>query len=102
MAIRSKADLFTQIKERLADDTSDDMLSLIEDIDDTLNDYDSRLSDSTDWKSKYEENDRTWRQKYRDRFFSSQPDDDEDEDEEQKKKEKKKLTFEDLFTVKEN
>ena len=69
MAVRKKDELLSAIRARLGDDTSDEALSLIEDFHDTLNDYDSRVGE--DWKSKYEENDKTWRQKYRDRFFQT-------------------------------
>lgn len=69
--VRTKEELLNSIKSRLGDDTGDDALSLIEDITDTFDDYDTRVSDSTDWKAKYEQNDADWRQKYRDRFFSS-------------------------------
>lgn len=69
MAVRKKDELLSAIRTRLGEDTSDEAISLIEDFHDTLNDYDSRVGE--DWKSKYEENDKTWRQKYRDRFFQS-------------------------------
>lgn len=68
MAVRKKDELLSAIRARLGEDTSDEAISLIEDFHDTLNDYDSRVGE--DWKSKYEENDKTWRQKYRDRFSS--------------------------------
>lgn len=45
--------------------TDDESLSLIEDITDTINSYE----EAEDWKSKYEENDKEWREKYRARFM---------------------------------
>ena len=54
----------------------------------------SRASgDGEDWKTKYEENDKEWRRKYTERFFSKgeDPEDPEDPEEEEPK------TFEDLF-----
>lgn len=69
MAVRGRDEMLAALRSRIGDDTSDDALTLIEDFTDTLSDYESRVGD--DWKSKYEENDRTWRQKYRDRFFQS-------------------------------
>lgn len=69
MAVRSRDEMLAALRSRIGDDTSDEALTLIEDFTDTISDYESRVGD--DWKAKYEENDSTWRQKYRDRFFQS-------------------------------
>ena len=69
MAVIGRDEIMNRIKARIGEDTSDDAIKLVEDLSDTLNDYESRLGE--DWKSKYEVNDREWRQKYRDRFFMS-------------------------------
>lgn len=74
MAIRTREEILNSIKERFSDDTSDETLSLIEDVTDTLTDYETRTKDSTDWKTKYEENDKEWRTKYKERFFNSDRD----------------------------
>lgn len=71
MAIRSREELLTSINERFADDTSDEVLALIEDVTDTLSDYDRRIGDSTDWESKYNQLDSEWRERYKARFFDS-------------------------------
>lgn len=94
MAVLSKEDLLTKINGQLGNDTSDEALSLIEDISDTLDSLGSGGS-GENWKQKYEENDAAWRQKYRDRFFGGKgdPADDEDND----PNDKKPRTFEDLF-----
>lgn len=68
MAIRSKDELLSAISTFLGDNDSDDALRILEDVTDTLADYDSRLTDSGDWKRKYEENDADWRKRYRERF----------------------------------
>lgn len=95
--IRTSDELINAVKERLGDDTSDDALALLEDVSDTLGDYDAKLTDTTDWKAKYEELDTSWRQKYRDRFMSgSSQEDEKDEDPEEKPAPK---TFADLFTT---
>lgn len=70
MAIKSKDELLTELKAKLGEDDSDDTLSFIEDISDTYDDMSDQLSKSGEWKAKYEQNDKEWRQKYRDRFFS--------------------------------
>lgn len=95
MAIRTKDDLLTSIRDRFADDTSDETLSFLEDVTDTISDFESRATDTTNWKERYESNDREWREKYRDRFFNSSGSDDNDNiiDE----PENKPMRFEDLF-----
>lgn len=95
--IRTSSELINLVKERIGEDTSDESLSFLEDVSDTLGDYDSRLSDTTDWKTKYEENDSMWRQKYRDRFMGGSASDEEDKDEPEEKPAPK--TFADLFTT---
>ena len=70
MAIRSKEDILSSIKEKFKDDTTDSTLSFIEDINDTINDLESKAKDEQNWKQKYDENDRQWREKYKERFFS--------------------------------
>lgn len=67
MAVLTKEKLLESVSERFKDDTSDEVLSFIEDITDTINSYDSM----DDWKTKYEENDAAWRQRYKERFFST-------------------------------
>lgn len=92
MAVKTKAEILELIKARVGDDTSDEALSIIEDVTDTLDDYEARIADSGDWKARYEQNDAEWRQKYKDRFFqpAEEPDPEPEEVEE-------KTTFEDLF-----
>ena len=70
MAVKSKDDLLAIIKERIGEGTSDEDMSLIEDINDTYTDLETRISEAGDWKAKYEENDASWRAKYKDRFFN--------------------------------
>lgn len=95
--IKKKSELLDSIKAKFGDDTSDEAIALIEDVSDTLDDYDSKVADSTDWKQKYEENDAQWRQKYTDRFFNS-GDNDVPPDENKNDKPEVK-TFDDLFTT---
>lgn len=93
MAVRTKDEILELVKARVGDDSSDEVIEFIEDITDTLNDYEARLSDSTDWKAKYEENDAEWREKYKARFFGKEVDENEIDDEE----EDKSMKYEDLF-----
>ena len=80
MAVISKEDLLRRISERIGDDNSDEALSLLEDVSDTITDFEER--DSEDWKTKYEENDAKWRKKYRERFENGEPDIEENEERE--------------------
>lgn len=98
MAVRSKAEILELIRKRVGDDTSDEALTIIEDITDTLDDYDARIAGSGDWQRRYEENDAEWRQRYRDRFFGSGNEDLIDDDPEDPEDEPEKpQSFDDLF-----
>lgn len=97
MAVRTKDEIMASIKERIGDDQSDEAISLVEDISDTIDNMQSKANgDGIDWKNRYEENDANWRQKYRDRFFGKSsdeaipgPNESEDED--------PRLTYKNLF-----
>lgn len=91
MAVKTIDEIMTKVRERIGKDDSDEAIEFIEDISDTLESF----SNVEDWKTKYEENDKKWREKYRDRFFTSNEEVEEDDIEEPEEKEKKK--FEDLF-----
>lgn len=93
MAVRTKEELLTMIQSRIGDDVSDETLEFISDITDTIDDYAAKTADSTNWKNKYEENDREWRQKYRDRFFNST----DEKAPEPEPERPEKLTYENLF-----
>ena len=93
MAILTKEQLMESIKNRVGDDTSDDALAFIENVNDTIENMSS--DKNIDWKAKYEENDAAWRQKYKDRFFNSSSEDKDDDFEEEEKK--KPMTYEALF-----
>lgn len=92
--VRSNEEIISMISQRIGEDNSDEAISLLEDISDTLNDYDARTKDATDWRKRYEDNDKEWRDKYKERFMSGDSNDDEDEIEEP---EVKKYTFDSLF-----
>lgn len=98
MAIKSKAEILELVKARIGDDTSDEALAIIEDVTDTLDDYETRIADSGDWKARYEQNDADWRKKYKERFFA--PTEEPEEIDEPEEVEEKR-TFEDLFKTEE-
>jgi hypothetical protein len=94
MAIRTREELLNAVRERIGDDTSDEALAFIEDVQDTINNYENNTNnDGTDWKKKYEDNDKEWRTKYRDRFFHGGVEQDDDAHDPQPKR----LTFDELF-----
>ena len=95
MAVRTKEELLEIIKNRIGEDTSDDAISLIEDISDT---YDSLNTSSNDeeWKQKLKDLDESWRKKYKDRFFKAS-DIKEDEEIVEDANETKEYSYEKLF-----
>lgn len=95
MAVVNKDTIMERLRENFNGNDSDDVLGLLEDVTDTLNDYQSRLEENGDWKERYEQNDREWRQKYKDRFFNNdpEPEPEPDKDPEQATP----TTFEELF-----
>ena len=86
MAKRTFAELVEKIKTYTGDRDDDETLSLIEDINDTLN-------NETDWQAKYNENDKAWRTKYKQRFATGTVDEPDEPDE----PEEKPITFDQLF-----
>ncbi len=93
--IKSKEELLATLKQRIGDDTSDDAIAIIEDFSDTLNSYDTE-----NWKQKYEDNDKMWREKYKARFFEA-TDKVKEEQKEDIKDDSEKKTFEELFEKRE-
>lgn len=99
MAVKTKDEIMALIKDKFSDDTSDETLAFIEDVADTFNDLETKTSgDGEDWKAKYEQNDKEWRQKYKERFFSTEPAPNPDPDPEPEDNTPK--TYDELFDVK--
>lgn len=74
MAVKTREEILESFRTRLGENPDDDSISFLEDVTDTLDDFEKRANgDGTDWKSKYEENDANWRKKYTERFFSIEP-----------------------------
>lgn len=91
MAVRTKEEILNAVRAKIGDSTADEDLALIEDVSDTLNE----MSDITDWRKKYEDNDAEWRKKYRDRFFH--PDTPEPETDLFEPEQPKTYRYDDLF-----
>lgn len=97
MAIKSKEEILEQINARIGEDNSDEAIAIIEDITDTLDDFEARANgDGVDWKARYEENDTEWRNKYKERFFNAEPNEDNNLDETEPDNDKPK-SYADLF-----
>lgn len=62
---KTKTELLNSLKAILGDNTSDEALALCEDVSDSMPD------DKEDWKAKYDQLDKDWREKYRQRFFET-------------------------------
>lgn len=93
MAVLSKEDLIAKLNASFGENLSDDNISLLEDVSDTIDSF----SDTEDWKRKYEENDASWRKRYKERFEGKEDDSPESEPEIEHCESPTK--FEDLFTV---
>lgn len=93
MAIKTKEEILNSVRGLISDDTTDDALNLFSDISDTMDSMTN--NENTDYKKLYEENDKAWREKYRDRFMSGKPEREEDDDPDPD--EKKKYSYENLF-----
>lgn len=96
--IKSKEELIEEIRAVVGDDTSDNVIALIENVSDTMTELET--SDGEEWKQKFEENDKMWREKYISRFTegtsepSAEPTEPTEPTADDEEKEK---TFEDLF-----
>lgn len=101
MAVKTREEILEAIKSKIGEDTSDDSISLLEDITDTIDDYETRVADKTDWKNKYDELDTTWRRKYIERFSGKSGEDIKNEQEGQIKDDSEPRTFDELFTERE-
>ena len=97
MAVVNKDTIMERLRENFNDNDSDDVLGLLEDVTDTLNDYQSRLEENGDWKERYEQNDREWRQKYKDRFFNNEPEPDPEPEPDKDPEQATANTFEEWF-----
>lgn len=70
MAKLTKDQILERVKNLIGEDTSDEALQFIEDVSDTINDYEAKTKNTDEWEKKYKENDEQWRKKYKERFFN--------------------------------
>ena len=97
MAVKKINEILESYKDLYSENVGEKDIKFLEDITDTLNDYETRVSDSTNWKEKYETNDAEWRKRYRDRFFGGEPDEPDEPDDPDDQKPEEPKNYEDLF-----
>ena len=102
MAILDRENYFERLNNFIGDRNDDESIKFMEDMSDTFEDLTNRANgDGVDWKNKFQENDKMWKERYKSRFFSGNtgnpdvgyPDDTETE-------EKGDITIDDLFEQK--
>jgi hypothetical protein len=96
MAKLSKNELIEKVRKYVGDRTDDETIEIIEDISDSID-----SSDADEWKQKFEENDKMWRDKYISRFLEKK-EDELDTPTEHEEEEKEYNSFEDLFEEEED
>lgn len=96
MAKLTKNELIEKVRKYVGDRTDDETIEIIEDISDSI-----ESSDADEWKQKFEENDKMWRDKYISRFLEKK-EDELDTPTEHEEEEKEYLSFGDLFEEEED
>lgn len=92
MAVKTREEIMSQLQSIIGEDTSDETLAFIQDVSDTLGN-DNSAQRITQLETQLEDQDKEWRKKYRDAFFTGKPDESLDEEEHENKPKR----FEDLF-----
>ena len=96
MAKLTKDELIEKVRKYVGDRTDDETIEIIEDISDSID-----SSDADEWRQKFEENDKMWRDKYIARFLEKK-EDELDTPTEHEEEEKEYNSFEDLFEEEED
>ena len=69
MPILNKEQLIEKIRTAVGDITTDSAISLLEDLNDTIDNYEEITKDTTNYKEKCEQIEKSWREKYTNRFY---------------------------------
>ena len=107
MSVLNKEQFMTRLQEHIGEDNSDEALAFIEDMQDTFNDMEIKSSGNSDeeWQKKYDELDKSWRDKYKARFFNTgtTPSDVKEDQKKDVKEdgETENISFDDLFEERE-
>lgn len=106
MAVRTRDEILQMIRERIGENTDDETIKFVEDVNDTLEDYESKTGTAAEWEKKYNDNDAEWRKRYTERFFSPAPSGDQAAspvpDPEDPVDQEAPKTYEDLFKTEES
>lgn len=101
MAIRTYDEIMDRIRSVIGERSDDDALSLIEDVSDTLTAQTREGVPQEDVERQLRELDESWRQRYRDRFFSGE-DTELEQLTESKAEDRDMITIDELFEDKED
>jgi hypothetical protein len=96
MAVLNGDEYKSTIEKIVGDDLSDENLKIMEDLTDTYESLQSQIRENGDYKTKYEENDKAWREKYASRFMEGGTNSEENEE---PPEQTKTYRYEDLFTT---
>lgn len=96
MARLTRDELIEKVRKYVGDRTDDETIEIIEDISDSID-----SSDDDEWRQKFEENDKMWRDRYISRFLEKK-EDELDTPTEHEEEEKDYNSFEDLFKEEED
>lgn len=88
---RSKEELLKIVSDFIGETNTDDALSLLDDISDTID------NGSEDWEQKYYDNDKAWRERYKARFSETKTEEREETEETEENEGANPLTYENLF-----
>lgn len=91
---RTSQEIIKSLEELVPDKEDERYISILEDVADSVTEDTSR-AEVEEWKAKYEESERSWKEKYRSRFMEGTP----DPETEPEPEIEVKATFEDLFTT---
>ena len=70
MSTLNKEQFFNTLSSLIGDKNDEETIKALEDMTDTYNALEAgNIGDGVDWKQKYEDNDKAWRDKYRSRFM---------------------------------
>lgn len=68
--VKSKEEIIASLKSIIGEDSSDEAITLLEDVTDTLSvDNSAVTAELEEMKQKYTDLDNEWRKRYRDRFY---------------------------------
>lgn len=90
---RTREEIMSKLQTIVGEDTSDEVLEFVQDVSDTIGD-DTSAQRIAELEQQIETNDKEWRRKYRDAFFTGKTEEIEEDIETEKPK-----RFEDLFTT---